>query len=110
MQCLICYVNSVPACVRLGMAVDLNKFRSIGASVICLLVLAALAPAHADASSTEVPTRLDGAEVPGTDALTPALDMGRAYSSSRAYMRSRYSWVSAPMHHMTRRQGLRLFI
>lgn len=36
-------------------------------------------------------------------------DMGRAYSSSRAYMRSRYSWVSTLMQHITRRKGLRSF-
>jgi hypothetical protein len=33
----------------------------------------------------------------------------RAYSSSKAYMRLRYSSVNAPMHHISLRQGLRSF-
>lgn len=35
-----------------------------------------------------------------------ALDNGRAYNSSNAYMRLRYSSVSDPMHHISLRQGL----
>ena len=36
-------------------------------------------------------------------------DIGRAYKSSREYMRCRYSSVNAPMHHINLRQGLRSF-
>lgn len=34
---------------------------------------------------------------------------GRADNSSNEYMRQRYSSVSAPMQHISLRQGLRLF-
>jgi hypothetical protein len=34
---------------------------------------------------------------------------GRAYSASNSYKRCRYCAVSAPMHHISRRQGLRQF-
>ena len=40
---------------------------------------------------------------------TPARDSGRAYSSSKLYIRCRYSSVNAPMHHISLRQGLRSF-
>jgi hypothetical protein len=58
------------------MAVALNKFCAIGASVIGLLVWGSLAAAQAAESSKTASkaaqTKCEGTEAPGTDAPTPA--------------------------------------